>query len=135
MNLNFTLFAAKADLWKELGSGFQGEKSELHLTDMLLLFGVLVLVIFGFWILSRLLAKQDRKRSYNSPKDLFVSLCEAHELNRSDRRLLKKIASQSQLDPLARVFVEPTLFRAEKLSDGLQAQAPRIEALQRKLFG
>ena len=133
MNLNY-LLAAKADLWKELGSGFQGERSELHVTDLFLLAGVLVLVILGFWILSRLMAKQDRKRCFNSPKALFASLCEAHQLGRSERRLLKKLARQANLDPSARVFVDPTLFRRERLGD-LQSYAPQVEALERKLFG
>ena len=134
MKLSFALLADKADIWRELGSGFQGEKSELRFNDIMLLVSVIALVGMSFWMLARVMAKQDRKQGFNNPKELFKSLCQAHGLSRGEQGLLKQLARQQQLDPIARVFLEPGMFQPENLSPGLKSQAVRIQSLGKRLF-
>ncbi|HZZ71215.1 MAG TPA: hypothetical protein VFE24_03125 [Pirellulales bacterium] len=134
MNSYAILLADKADIWRELGSGFQGDRAHLRITDLLLLLSVVVLVGLAFWALTRIMAKEDRKRGFNSPKALFLALCKAHQLPRRDRRLLKRLARQNGLQPASRMFLEPDLFRSERLAAGLKSQSAQIEALSARLF-
>ena len=134
MNLSFALLADKADIWRELGSGFQGEKSGLSFNDVMLLVSVIALVCMSFWMLARVMAKQDRKQGFNNPKELFKSLCQAHGLSRGEQSLLKQLARQKQLELPARVFLEPGMFQPDNLPTDLKAQAARYQSLGKRLF-
>ena len=67
MKFNLALFADKSDIWREMGSGFQGEKSGLSFNDVMLLGSVIGLVCMSFWMLARFMAKEDRKQGYRNP--------------------------------------------------------------------
>ncbi len=68
--------------------------------DVLLGLLILAALAAGIWALSRLLAIGSRHRAYDSPRRLFLSLCQAHRLRWSQRWLLWRLASSQGLkDP------------------------------------
>ena len=66
---------------------------------------------------------------------LFVSLCQAHELDQTDKRLLSLLAKSHRLQQPASIFLRPELFTAEKTSAQFLPHRPQIESLRRRLFG
>ncbi len=129
------LLLADSDRWREMGAGFRGEHAKLDLHDLWIGLASLAGVIGFFYLLARLVAKQDKRRIYNSPAALFRALCTAHELKRPDRKLLKQIARGYGFEPPARVFVEPRCFEAANLPASLKNQAAAIANLRVRLFG
>ncbi len=71
----------------------------------------------------------------NNPWALFRSLCKAHGLRRSSRRMLKQLAHWQRLEHPSRLFVEPERFETVNLSPTLQSQTSAIHALRDRIFG
>ena len=99
-------------------------------TGMLILGGALA----AFWILSLVLASQERNRPCNSPLKLFLSLCKAHELPWSRRWLLWRAARYQRLRDPARLFLEPERLEAVNLSPVLRAHGAAFKEVQGRLF-
>jgi len=123
-----------ADVWSAMRSNFHGEHARLSTSDAVALLLFVIALAVGFWLLSRVLAKQDRRRPYNSPRRLFGELARVHGLNRSERSLLAELAKSRGLEPTARIFVEPLAFDARELNSRLARRAEQIAELQRRLF-
>ncbi len=123
-----------ADVWSAMRSSFHGEEARFSASDAVALLLFVLALAVGFWMLSRVLAKQDRRRPYNSPRKLFRELARAHRLTRGQRGLLAELASSRGIEPAARIFVEPLAFNASELSGRLQRRADEIGELQRQLF-
>jgi hypothetical protein len=124
-----------ADVWSAMRSSFHGEEARFSASDgVALLLFVLALAV-GFWMLSRVLARQDRRRRpYNNPRRLFRELARVHGLNRAERGLLADLASSRGIQPAARIFVEPLAFDTSALNARLQRRVDQIAELQRRLF-
>ena len=71
---------------------------------------------------------------YNSPQRLFADLCRAHQLNWSNRRLLKHLAAARGLESPATLFVEPEHFDMTNVPAPLKASAADLRQLRRRLF-
>jgi hypothetical protein len=124
-----------ADVWSAMRSSFHGEEARFSTSDAVALLLFVLALAVGFWMLSRVLAKQDRRqRPYNSPRRLFRELARAHRLTRSQRSLLSELASSRGIEPAARIFVEPLAFNAQELNSRLQRRAEELGDLQRQLF-
>lgn len=83
-----------------------------------------------FWDKHR---KRLKRASSSSPKSLFLELCQAHQLNRTERSRVAHVAAEKQLSHAGLVFVDPLL-----LQDFAQGDDPEHEEyalLLRKLFG
>jgi hypothetical protein len=115
-------------------SNFHGEQARFSTSDGVALLLFALALALGFWLLSRALARQARRRPYNSPRRLFRELARAHRLSRADRGLLGELATWRKLEPAARIFVEPLAFEAEGLSPRLERRSQRLSELQRQLF-
>ncbi len=124
-----------ADVWNAMRSSFHGEEARFSTSDGVALALFVLALAVGFWLLSRVLAKQDhRRRPYNNPRRLFRELARAHQLTRAERGLLAELASSRGIEPAARIFVEPLAFGAGEHSARLQRRRDQLAELQRRLF-
>ncbi len=121
------------DVFDALGSGFRGDRARFDTSEQLQLLGLLVVVVVGGWVLSRLLARQETLRRTNSPRGLFQELCQAHHLGWRDRLLLSRLAQARGATQAAEVFVRPALFAGD-LPASLQRHRARLEELAAVLF-
>jgi hypothetical protein len=69
----------------------------------------------------------------DSPKSLFLELCRAHKLSRSERTVLLQIAEKSKLQNPAMIFVDPSVLRILSRSNGSNSEL--FSDLAGKLFG
>lgn len=117
----------------DLGRNFRGANSELSSKDLFLVSFVVIAVAILVAVLKRL-SRETPQRPTNSPRRLFRDLCRLHGLDRSTRRLLKRLARQQQLDHPSRLFVEPERFDAHNLGS-LAGDQRRLHAIRQRLFG
>lgn len=128
------LLADQNDMLRNLARGFQGKEAELDVAGLL----TSILVIAGFlltiWLLSRWATQQERSGSYHSSRELFRSLCRAHQLDRMQRRLLRRLARRHQLKQPAALFLQPERFSPAGLGAEFEHQAAALLALRSRLF-
>lgn len=128
------LLADRSTIFRDMGSGFREKRESFDPTDLLWWLFVAVVVIAVFGVVARILANQDKHRLYNSPRALFRALCQAHGLDRTDRGLLKQIASSQRLSTPARLFLEPERFEPSMLVADLRSHREAILVLRNRLF-
>jgi hypothetical protein len=128
------LLADQTDVLRNLARGFPANPAapDTHriLTSIALILGFLVLI----WLLSRLAKRQEKPGSYNSPRLLFKSLCEAHQLDRHQRQLLARLAKSRRIEHPAALFLDPNLLDPEDLAPSLREHAGRLRMLRERLF-
>ena len=76
-NSPLTALLAQANRWREMGRDFRVDHTKLDPSLIVASLVVLVAVIAFLWFLHRLMNKREGRRLYNSPKQLFRSLCRA----------------------------------------------------------
>ena len=121
--------------WKSMGRSFRGRRAMLDSNDLSMMLLILTGIVLAVFLLSRFLSRQDRQKSYNSPRALFCSLTKAHELDRKSRRLLRQVARWQRLAHPARLFLEPWRFEPVNLSPPLRKRLDEIQALRDHIFG
>lgn len=132
--LRMLLLADRSSVFRDMGSGFREKRESFEPTDLLWWLFVAALVLAAFGIVARVLANQDKRRLYNSPRALFRELCAAHGLDRAQRSLLKHLASTYQLPSPIRLFLEPERFESATLAAELRPHLEAIAALRQRLF-
>jgi hypothetical protein len=125
---------AQIEKWHEMGREFQSDHSKLAPDLIVVCILVLVIVILFLWGLVRLMNRQEGRRSFNNPKQLFDSLARAHQLNRQDRRIFLQIARVHQVAQPSRLFLDPDQFDAALAQHELQGQETAIAKLRDRLF-
>ena len=128
------LLWADMELFRSLGSGFRGKRAHFSSDDLYAFVGIVVGCVIAAVVLSKLLARQERQRSFHSPWALFRQLCKAHALDWRTCWLLWKIARAHQLAHPARLFLEPERFDLVGLGPDFASQADQIEELREQLF-
>ena len=83
---------AQAENWREMGRDFRSDHLKLDPGLILASLAVLVAVVVFLFVLARLMNRQEGRRVYNNPKQLFLGLCRAHDLSPAQRRLLVQVA-------------------------------------------
>ncbi|MBI3465305.1 MAG: hypothetical protein HY000_19945 [Planctomycetes bacterium] len=129
-----TWILAQQAPWQHMGRNFKGEEAKLQLGDVLALAAILGAVISVAWLLTKFLARHDRRRRFNSPGALFISLCQVHELSAVERKLLMHHARQQGLAEPGRLFLEPSRFGSQSGAVG-DADAAQLASLGTRLFG
>lgn len=124
---------AQAENWREMGRDFRVDHAKLDPTLIIVSVIVLVAVVTFLIALHRLMNRQEGSRQYNSPKQLFRSLCKLHELTSAERRLLSQVARTHQLAPPGLMFLAPEKLDAT-IAAASTAQRKPLEALRAKLF-
>ncbi len=126
---------AQIEKWREIGRDFQSDHSKLGPGLIVTSLFVLATVVVFLWGLARLMNRQEGRRLYNSPRQLFRSLCRAHELSLADRRLLAQIGRSRQIAQPASLFLEPEPFDAVAGDPAFQGQEIAVRKLRDRLFG
>lgn len=90
-------------------------------------------IIVCLWVMKMYFSAQ-RQRNTNSPRQLFLDLCKAHELSRHERSLLRRLAQQHQLDQPSLLFVEPSWFSAEKTLPAWGRRFDELDQLRQRIF-
>jgi hypothetical protein len=85
-------------------------------------------------LLHRLMNRQEGRRVYNSPKQLFRSLCRLHELSGAERRALASLARGEQPPQPASLFLSPDRFATAIATSGSASQRKLLESLRAKIF-
>ena len=125
---------AEAEHWREMGRDFRVDHDKLD-PSMIFASVVVLLLMVGFlWFLHRLMNRREGRRLFNSPKQLFRSLCKLHELTGAQQRLLKQLARNQQVPQPAGLFVDPDHFTAAIEAPAFQSHRKQLEALHGKLF-
>src|SRR5438045_2512532 len=96
MTIAFRLWA-DMELFRSLGSGFRGDRAKLTGGDFFAWLGIIVVSGLALALLSKLIARQERRRRFNNPRALFRDLCRAHQLDRTTRTLLRRLARHWKL--------------------------------------
>lgn len=122
------------DMARRLADGFRPDGGRPETGSYVVIASLLIGLAVALWLLARAAGRGQRRLARNSPRHLFVSLCRAHGLKRADRKLLRRLARQCQLQDPARLFVEPDWFVQAASSLAWQQGAERLEAVRRRLF-
>jgi hypothetical protein len=130
-----TWILAQQTPWKYMGRNFKGEEAKLQTGDVLALAAIVGVVILGAWALTRLLARQDRRRRFNSPAALFNTLCKVHGLAVAERKLLLGHARQQGLSDPGRMFLEPLRFNTTQDTAAGETDHAQLKSLRARLFG
>jgi hypothetical protein len=125
---------AEADSWREMGRDFRVDHTKLDPSLIIASLVVLVAVVAFLGFLHRLMNRREGRRLYNSPKQLYRSLCRLHELTAADRRTLAQLARSARLTQPASLFLDPDRFTAALKSPAWQSQRQHLERLHAKLF-
>ena len=130
---DWTLTAQRSRL-DEVTSVFRNRPSQIDTQYVLTGLLVLAAIVLGMWLLSQLLARQERRRSYNSAWMLFLSLSKAHRLSWPDRWLLWRVARHQGLRDPARLFLEPERLADNNLGPALRLRGAQLKGLRGRLF-
>lgn len=132
---NFACLLAQGPRFSDLGRNFRDGGAGLSTGNLIFAVTVVVGVTTSVWLLSRWLRIRE-ERGFNNPRALFRELCQAHGLERTDRRLLKSLARAHRLDHPSRLFLEPDRFdvSARPGAETL-AERARLESLRDRIFG
>jgi hypothetical protein len=125
---------AQIDKWREMGRDFQTDHSKLEPGLIAASLVVLAIVVAFLWFLARLMNRQEGRRLFNNPQQLFRSLCRAHELSRADRRLLLQIGRIRKIFQPASLFLEPDQFDAASEQPVFHGQERALQRLRDHLF-
>jgi hypothetical protein len=128
------LFADRETLLREMGREFRGERAKVDFTDVLLVVAATVVAVVVFWLLARFAALREGRGPANNPKLLFTQLCQAHGLNRAQRRLLIQLGEQAQVAPTSAIFLRPELLDKALADPQFGPFHADLAALRSRLF-
>lgn len=109
---------ANMDAWKNMGDRFSGDHLTLQTEDVVG-FGVIIFLFAAGYFVLQWFAMRQKNGQKHSPKELFRELCEAHGLERQERKLLIRIADELELSDRTGLFIRPDLYE----------RAPVLEAI------
>jgi hypothetical protein len=128
------ILLAQQSRYHSLGNRFRGRRARLDPNDLLAIVTLVVVIALAVYLLSRLVKRLDRTRSFNSPRRLFRDLCRAHGLDRRNQRLLAEIAAGQSLEQPAHLFLDPGRFDKSQLSERLHARLNEVQQIRDRLF-
>ena len=89
--------------------------------------------VVSWWALYYRKGKSTRATA--NPRKLFSAICRAHQLDRSQQRILLLLVQWNHLSQPAAVFLRPDLFDADHLGTKFAVQFAQIQKLRLQLFG
>ena len=112
------------------GGGFEWDASTIaiHLTVMAVAGGLVWLAVSQI-----LRLRSSWQRQAQSPVALFAELCQAHELTRSDRRLLADVSETVAAGECCRVFIDAKIL--QQFARANPDDAEDCRSLLQRLFG
>jgi hypothetical protein len=124
---------ADFEVVRNMGHRFQGKNAQLHWNDLFMLLTIVLAVALAAWFLTRV-ARRERHRRTNSPRGLFLELCQAHQIDRQSRKLLWRLAKHQEPSHPACLFLDPRRFESGQLPELLPSQLQRLVKLREQLF-
>ena len=125
---------AEQSNWQRLGDRFRRDATDFNQYNALAVVAIVAAIVIGLVVLNRFARRRAGDKAYNSPSELFRELCRAHRLDRSDRRLLKRLATAWGLASPAYLFIEPDYFDTAGLPVEWQEASHRVAGLRERLF-
>ena len=128
-----TLVAAKQDASVVWGR-FDRQRPRFGNAELVLIIGatalLVIVMLVSYWRSRR------RKLEFlrNSSSQLFGELSAAHRLDRSNRRLIKRLATVHGQKNAAAMFVEPDYFELESLPASEKVSLDALRQLRHELF-
>jgi len=132
--LNQFILLAERNPFRDMASVVRDRREHFDPMDLLPWLFVLGALCGALAFVSRYLNRQDKRRLYNNPRALFRALCRAHEMDRSDCRLLLQIAKANEIEQPAALFLDPEILAAARSMPEFRRHHTAIEALSTKLF-
>jgi hypothetical protein len=129
----FRIFAKPWNM-RGLSEGFQGGAGDTHFTEMLCIMAAIVAVGVVLLLFERFVRNRHNRATYNSPNELFRELCRVHRLDRSSRRLMKRLAAERGLASPSFLFVEPEAFNLATLPATWEDYAEQVKQIHHQLF-
>lgn len=120
--------------WKHLGDGFRGSRSRVDWAEAwpYLLVAVAITAAVAAYVAYR--RHHDFSRRTNEPPRLFRELCTIHQLNRTHRTLLWRLAELHGYAQPAQVFLTPSALEECNLPPQLAKHAAAYRLLRERLF-
>ncbi|MFH1919493.1 MAG: hypothetical protein ABIP48_06355 [Planctomycetota bacterium] len=118
----------------DLAREFQGRQTRVesgYVTTGVL---ILVCIVVGVWLLSRVVERLEGRRPVDNSPTLFFALCRAHRLRLSQWWLLWRVARHQHLKDPARLFLESERLHPDNVSPMLRLRAAELEWLGAQLF-
>lgn len=130
----FVAVLGQLSRWKHLGDGFRGSRNRVDWAEA---WPYLVAALAIATTVTALIAYRrhyDFARRTNDPPRLFRELCAIHQLNRTHRTLLWRLAESLEYAQPAQVFLTPSAFQPANLPATLQKHAATFAMLRERLF-
>ena len=125
---------AEIDRFAEMGSRLRTDAQPFE-------FGTIAWMLLGAFLAAGAIAAAIYARAFllrgtpaHRARQLFASLCRAHELQRADRRRLERLALFHGLASAAEMFVRPELFELPNLASIHHRDWPAHLKLRDRLF-
>jgi hypothetical protein len=135
---NFEPFAtslgtlAQMSRWKRLGDGLRGPGTSIQFSEILYFaFGMAAIGVI-VWLVVRWRQRNDMSQRCDDPWKLFRELCQHHNLNRTDSRMLRKLVVAREMHQPAELFVTPSAFDPVDLPSEINQQ--QLRNLKARLF-
>jgi len=124
---------AQVNRYRAMGSRFRTSANSDWTTTIgwLVAFAIVAGVIVAI-VVSRL--RQREGVPFHNPRRLFNDLCRLHDLDRTQRHLLRQLASMHSVKNPAELFIEPAYFQNIANDSKLAAQRDQFEQLRQRLF-
>ena len=120
--------------FERLGDRFRGQgAADYGISPWALAVVAAVAIGLAFYLARRFRASR-KEESRFKPKQLFSELCGAHELNRKQRRILKKLAGRLHLRHPAALFLDATAIEQALRMPQFLDQHEELEAIEERLF-
>lgn len=125
------MLAGTVEISNSINRWFRRSNSLSENSLWVFIFGAILLLWAGLYLWDRY--RKPSKRTKHDREGLFLQLCDLHNLSRSDRQLLRKVAKSQNLEQPGLAFVDPrTLLRY--IAESPQSEPEARELLDR-LFG
>lgn len=131
---NCQVLLAQMQRFDGLRDRFSGPRAKFNVEDALTALGAIIGVAVVLFVISRWHSRYSGRRTYNSASGMFKELCNAHQLDRPARKLLKRVARWQRLSQPGRLFLEPERFEPVNLSPDLQRYSAELFELRSRLF-
>lgn len=117
-------------------SGTVGPQPASHITLAQMLGWLVVAAggIAGVCLAAHLACRWLHRHRFDSHGSLFSELCRLHDVDRTGRKLLRRVARHHKLRHPARLFTEPKWLDPGGVSGSLQRRRGELKALRKRLF-
>jgi hypothetical protein len=129
-----TFLLADQDRMQDLFRAFRMYKARDGMDDFVYVLMIIAGILAVLLILSAIINFWQRRRGYDNPLGLFLSLCRAHKLKWKERWLLWRLARLERLADPARLFLEPQWFLSSHLPEAFRQRALQLKSIRNRLF-